>query len=151
MLQNNTYETNVDEQKTFGIIAKISGKIELDKNQVNFQKELEALMETLSRRESGFEYYVLTSLSKKRSSSVLLIQATCESCKDKIIEEFRNVQDIARAHPLTSPWKLLDPPTKSFRYPGHGGIYLTPRYFKKLLIPPPTNTSFMITISRSAP
>jgi len=136
MLQNNTYETNVDEQKTFGIIAKISGKIELDKNQVNFQKELEALMETLSRRESGFEYYVLTSLSKKRSSSVLLIQATCESCKDKIIEEFRNVQDIARAVSPHISLEVVRPSNKIVPVPRTWGDLSYAKVFQKIIDTP---------------
>lgn len=63
--KQNVFEIQSNNRTFTGIMLKLNGKIELNKENINFQRELESLMETLGRRDVGFEYYVITSLSKR--------------------------------------------------------------------------------------
>ncbi|QKQ99879.1 ATP-binding protein [Metallosphaera tengchongensis] len=127
--------------RTFtGAVLKISGRIEVDKNNVGFQKELENLMETIGRRDVGFEYYVITNLSKKKASSALVIIKECSSCEDDILNEVRDLQDISKA---VSPHLHLEiSPTseKSIPVPTSWGNLGYAKVYHKI-IDSPTNLS----------
>ncbi|BCS91949.1 MAG: DNA double-strand break repair helicase HerA [Metallosphaera javensis (ex Sakai et al. 2022)] len=95
--KQNVFEIQSNNHTYSGIILKLNGKIELNKDNINFQKELESLMETLGRRDVGFEYYVVTSLSKKKTSSSLILLRECNNCIEEILQEVQNIRNISNA------------------------------------------------------
>ncbi len=95
--KQNVFEIQSNNRTFTGIMLKLNGKIELNKENINFQRELESLMETLGRRDVGFEYYVITSLSKKRTSSSLIVLKECSDCKEEVIQEVQNIRNLSNA------------------------------------------------------
>ncbi|NON63375.1 ATP-binding protein, partial [Acidianus sp. RZ1] len=95
-LKNQIFRVNIGNQSIYGITCKIIGKQELD-GTANLQKELDALLDAISRKEIDLEYVVITSISNKRKSSSLILFKKCENCEDDIMREFESVSIIAKA------------------------------------------------------
>ncbi|WP_240938736.1 ATP-binding protein [Metallosphaera hakonensis] len=113
--------------------------MEVDKGGANFQKELESLMETLSRRDVGFEYYVLTSLSKRKAISTLIVIKECSNCRDLVLEEIENIKNIANAVSPHIHLETVSSSERSLPVPGTWGNLSYAKIFEKI-IDSPKNT-----------
>lgn len=142
--KQNVFEISSNNKVFTGSILKLWGKLEVDKGGANFQKELESLMETLSRRDVGFEYYVLTSLSKRKAISTLIVIKECSNCRDLVLEEIENIKNIANAVSPHIHLETVSSSERSLPVPGTWGNLSYAKIFEKI-IDSPKKTHFYLT------
>lgn len=108
MVKNNVFTVNAENKTITGVAARLVGKQEADKAQVDVQRELNNLLGALLSRSkaNGVKYVIVTSVSGKQASSSIIVFKECENCVEEVAKEFQYVAEIAS---VVAPHVSLEP------------------------------------------
>ncbi len=108
IVKNNIFTVYSENKAITGVAARLIGKQEADKVQVDVQRELNNLLTALLSRSKGSEvkYVIVTSVSGKQASSSIIVFKECENCEEEVVKEFQSVIEISS---VVAPHISLEP------------------------------------------
>lgn len=111
LVKNNIFIIKSNNAVIIGIAFRILGKQDINNSDSNLQRELDNLVDVLSRKSDSIKYSIVTYIYNRRKSSALIMFKECKDenytiCETEVIQEYEILKKLAES---IAPHITLEP------------------------------------------
>jgi DNA helicase HerA-like ATPase len=111
LVKNNIFIIKSNNASIIGIAFRILGKQDINNSDNNLQKELDNLVDVLSRKSDNIKYSIVTYIYNRRKSSALIMFKECKNenytmCETEVLQEYEILKKMAES---IAPHIALEP------------------------------------------
>jgi len=136
LVKNNIFIIKSNNASIIGIAFRILGKQDINNSDNNLQKELDNLVDVLSRKSDNIKYSIVTYIYNRRKSSALIMFKECKNenytmCETEVLQEYEILKKMAESiapHIALEPIKLSN---ETLPIPNDFGNLTYARVFEK--------------------